>query len=91
MSSYKQRRGGKTKNSETYRPWNAAVLGKSSSVSTYGSNQYAKPERFTDESEDIGEKSESNYSTAQFRPWNAAVLNKLNIENEFSVSILFIT
>ena len=49
MSSNKQRRrgrGGRAKNTEQYRPWNAAVLGKSSS---YDSN----------ESMDIDEKFDS--------------------------------
>ena len=84
MSSHKQSRGGRAKNTKAYRPWNAAALGKSSSGS---SSQYAKHEIFNGESMDIDEKSESS-DTAQFRPWNTTALNKSDIiENESSVSI----
>ena len=83
MSSHKQRsRGGRAKNTETYRPWNAAALGKSSLGSTDNSeSQHAKPERFDDELMDIDRKFEST-NTTQFRPWNTTALNKLDIENE---------
>lgn len=81
-SDYRGR--GRANRTESYRPWNAAALGKPISEPTYdpGSGTYTSLDAM-----DIDEYQIFEIDNTQFRPWNAA---SLNIKNGSSVSILHV-
>ncbi|CAB4387530.1 hypothetical protein RhiirA5_502540 [Rhizophagus irregularis] len=91
-SSYKMKRGssyrgkGRANRTESYRPWNAAALGKPISEPTYDPGSYTSfdatydPGSYTSfDAMDIDEYQIFEIDHTQFRPWNAASLNKIDI------------
>ncbi|RGB34423.1 hypothetical protein C1646_815386 [Rhizophagus diaphanus] len=79
-SAYKMKRGssyrgkGRANRTESYRPWNAAALGKPISEPTYDPGSYTSFDAM-----DIDEYQIFEIDHTQFRPWNAASLNKIDI------------
>lgn len=92
-SSYRGK--GRANRTESYRPWNAAALGKPISEPTYDPGSYTSfdatydPGSYTSfDAMDIDEYQIFEIDHTQFRPWNAASLNKIDIiKNGSSVSI----
>ncbi|GBB96461.1 hypothetical protein RclHR1_02760014 [Rhizophagus clarus] len=83
MSSYNVKRGsgskgrGRANQTVSYRPWNAAALGKPISEPTYDPG--FRDLSSLDDSMDIDEYHTFEFdSSTKFRPWNAACLNKID-------------